>query len=622
MTLSSYFMESTVRSTRRSRVILESIAKMTVLSGLIFNIIVHASVLFLLQGNGLLPELIGSMVVLDACLLGGGLAFIIIAEVSRRGTIFEWLGYMVSAVIVTLLTIMPMEYFNVFDEEGFTFMPVPTTFVLAWIVLMLVSLVYLLVSGPVLVVRSITRRSPVKINKSVAHRIRTVVLLALPASSVVLAMPFTAAFVAEGTVKRTVTYPDTNTNATLSVWDLPSVSAQVPGTRDIDIGLLTENETRLLTALGRMNTTFYGQIHFSTASQANYTVARLKLLEAFNCTVCVTIWYSKNISEYLDDLIGKTFPSAHFAEDWVANARATLEFVIGNNITNVIGICADSEGTSIVDSMDEYWENINIYEDFLQEVQSNSFLRNPRPGQATFETVLCTSPRNLMDMMDGDADNTLNSRQWAMTSPSWTKFHFMLYRSGRTENTAMLYDYLLLLQKQLGVDVSAPVTGLTGVRWFHEGYFEGTYPNFGEPVQEHEYDGIDGWEAMKREIFIGKAMGFYTSSVFHLDRYENDPAAPEYYGLLDYYGIDAIEELADEWNQEKTIEYPISSLHVKMSTRGLFSPHDELLYDVMQNIEMVVVQIILFVIIALTVLWNVRRSNVLKARASVPQPAV
>ena len=61
---------------------------------------------------------------------------------------------------------------------------------------------------------------------------------------------------------------------------------------------------------------------------------------------------------------------------------------------------------------------------------------------------------------------------------------------------------------------------------------------------------------MKREIFFSKAMGFYTVSVFHLNSY-NSPGKIENFGLLDYYGVDAIEELAAEWFLPKTIEYPI-----------------------------------------------------------------
>lgn len=114
---------------------------------------------------------------------------------------------------------------------------------------------------------------------------------------------------------------------------------------------------------------------------------------------------------------------------------------------------------------------------------------------------------------------------------------------------------------------------------------------------------------MKREILIAKAMGFHTVSLFHLNKYGDDPTVWENYGLLDYYGIEKIEELANDWNQEKSVEYPVSSLSNKLSTRGLFSPHDELIYDIIQNFEMQVLQVGFFALIGILVTGNVLRSR-------------
>lgn len=603
-------MDSTVQSRHLVRVIFESIAKMTILGGLVFNAVVHFYILGILNGNGLLPELIMSMFILDIFLLGGALAFIIISEVSQRGTMMEWVAYFSALLVVTFLVITQLEYFKVFDSEGLTFMRVPAIFTITWIGLMLVSIGYMFISGPIMLVRSFMKKYRLKINPSTAHKVRTALMAILPLLSMTLAIPAMNWFIAEGTVKRTVVYQDNNMDANLAMWNYPKFDVQVNDTQEIDLGKLASNETDVLTAFGRMNTTFYFQIHFDTPEKANETIARLKMLDAFNCTVCCTIWYSENVSDYLEDLTGKSFPGPHFAEDWIANARATMEFVIANNITNVIGICSDSEATYIGDTVEGYQESLATYDAFLQEVQTNVSLKNPRPGQETFETVLCTGPRGIMDMLDGDQDVYANRRIWGLWPFSWTKYHFMLYRGPPTANTAVLYEYLLMMKEFLGTEDAAPIVGLTGTLWFAEGYYNGTAENFDRDEQQYQYDGIDGWEAMKREILIGKAMGFDTVSVFHLNKYGDDPTVWENYGMLDYYGVDAIEELADEWNQvNNTVEYPISSLACEISTRGMFSPHDELVYDIIQNTGMQVFQVVLFVLIGAVLAWNVKRNQ-------------
>lgn len=605
-------MGSTVQADSRARVIFETVAKATIFALLAFTLVTHVYALGLLHAWGSLPELTGSMVVLDALLLGGGLAFLLVAEGSRRGPALEWPAYFANALVLTFVVVWQVEYFHPFEAEGLTFMAVPAAFVLAWVALMLVTLGYLLPAGVVLLAQAVSRvrqgASTPRPGQTTRRRVVTALLFVLPLASMALAIPATNAFVAEGTVKRTVTYLDTNADATLAIWDYPKIDVQVGDTRAIDLTALTANETRLLTAFGRMNTTFYYQLHFETPRRANQTVARLKLLEAFNCTVCPTIWYSPAVSAALQNETGKSFPTAHHAGDWIAQARATLEFVVANNLTNVMGICADSEGTATVSSLPEYWENVALYEAFLREVQVNASLRNPRPGQATFETVLCTGPRFLTDLLDGDTHTFENRRAWGKTGFAWTKYHFMLYRGPPTANPAVLYEYLLLLKNYLGTADVAPIVGLTGTLWFAEGYYAGTAENFDRSPQRNQYDGIDGWAAMKREILIGKAMGFDTVSVFHLNKYGDDPGVWENYGLLDYYGLEAIEELAAEWHQEQPVEYPVSSLQVKLSTRGLFPPHDELLYDLVQNPEMQGLQVVLFGLVAGLVAWNLRRA--------------
>lgn len=602
-------MGSTVLSRSRSRIIFETIAKMTILGGLIFNFIAYTYAIVLLQYNGLLLELIGGMLILDLMLLGGGLAFILIAELSKRGPMLEWIAYFTSGLVAVFLVIFQMEYFDPYEEVSLTFMLVPSIFVLAWIALTLVSLGYLLVSGPILLVTSIKKKSLSKLRSTAIHKVNTVILIALPLLSMGLALPAMDFYIAEGTVKRTVTYTDNNVDANLAVWNRPRMSAQVGSTQDVDLGLLSLEENRTLIAFGKMNTTFHYKLNFDTVNDANKEIARLKMLDAFNCTVCTTIGYSDNVSEYLENETGKSFPGPHFADDWIAQARATMEFVIANNITNVIGICADSEDPYIYDDPEGYWEGINKYDAFLQEVQTNDSLLNPRPGQERFETVLCTGPRFLTDMIDGDHDIYENRRVWGATDNSaWTKYHFMLYRGPPGANPSVYYEYLLLMERFIGLENAVPIAGLAGSTWFSEGYFNGTAEPLCWEQQQYQYDGIDGWEAMKREILIGKAMGFETVSVFKLYSSE-DTSIWEDGGFLSNYTIDDLEELAGLWNQTNTVEYPISALSIEFGTRGLFSPHDELIYDLMCNLEMQVVQIVIFCLIFMMVAWNVKRNQ-------------
>jgi hypothetical protein len=390
-----------------------------------------------------------------------------------------------------------------------------------------------------------------------------------------LAFPITTLYVNEGTVKRVISVEDSNPTCYLSIWDFPKISAQIGTTQEINLETLTQEQNRTLTAFGMMHTTFYGQLTFNTETAANRSIALLKLLNAFNLSVCATIWYT----------VDSGFPGPDHAENWIAVARSTLEWVISNSITNVIGICSDSEAEANC-TASEYWSYINMYDSFLKEVQTNASLRHPDPTRETFETVLCFEPRALEDFVDNDSDLIYSQRKLGLPPTSWTKYHFMLYRLSIHDNTVWLLNFLNLAKKYLGVEKVAPIVGLTGVEWFAEGYYNGSYDPCGaNHLQEFKYDQIDGWAAMKREIFICKALGFHSVSVFHLNSY-NCPGKIENYGLLDYYGLDHVEELALEWNTPKTITYPISGVALNLKRNGFFSPNGEVIYDLQTSIWM------------------------------------
>ena len=176
----------------------------------------------------------------------------------------------------------------------------------------------------------------------------------------------------------------------------------------------------------------------------------------------------------------------------------------------------------------------------------------------------------------------------------------MLFRS---VNTAVLHNYNIILKEYLGVNIAAPIVGVTGTEWFAEGYFDGDYETFGHSKQEYDYDGIDGWDAMKREILYCKAMGFYTVSVFHLNSYGNKSVV-EGYGFLDYYGLENIEELANEWHKPKTIEYPISCLKFELRRAGFFAPNGELVYDLQTNVEMYITRIAITLVVIGYSMWK------------------
>lgn len=551
--------------------------KATNVGGILFILIWHTYTAILLAMSGIIPEIILPTLIFDYLFLGGCLVLWLLVGKGQRGGLLQWLSYVTAEVFNVLVLIWQIEQFDLFTEYAIYFIP-NTVLLWVWLIFLCFSLLYLLLVPFAALIQVLRRKLKPDFSWVKRSRVRGLVPLVVPFLMLSLAFPLATAYVNEGTVKRVVEIEDTNTNASFSIWDFPAISAQIGSSQEINLTALTETQNRTLTAFGKMNTTFYGQISFGTELQANTTIAYLKLLDAFNLTVCATIWYT----------VDSGFPGPANAANWVAVARSTLEFLIANGITNVIGICSDSESEAEC-TPSEYWGYVATYDAFLKEVQTNVSLRHPDPARGTFETVLCFDPRALIDLVDGpenDVDIIFGRRNLGMPPFSWTKYHFMLYRLNIHANTAELYNYLLLGKKYLGVDRMAPIVGLTGVEWFAEGYFNGTYDPCGAKIlQPYNYDGIDGWAAMKREIFVCKAMGFHSVSVFHLNSY-NCPGKIENYGLLDYYGLIKVEELAAEWIQTKIVRYPISGLNFDLKRAGFFNPNGDFIYDLETNLEM------------------------------------
>jgi hypothetical protein len=384
----------------------------------------------------------------------------------------------------------------------------------------------------------------------------------------------------EGQIIRTVEWEDTNAECSLVMWDLPPFSAQVGSTQEIDLGLLSDEANRTLAAFEAMNTTFFAMLHIQSEAARNQSIATMKLVDAFGLGMVWTIWYTDS-DEY---------PTAKNAEDWIGSARAALEFAVAEGLTNVVGIGADSEGWADV-SAAEYYAAIGEYDEFLREVQTNASLAHPDPARGTFETVLTFAPYVLTDLLDGDTGMTEYQRKWGLPPFSWTQHHFMTYRQSNSQAPHIYYNYLVLMRETLGTVAATPIAGLAGVNWFAEGYFAGTAELFYGP-QPHSYDGIDGWDALKREIFVAKAMGFRQVSVFKLNSYGVE-GTQENYGLLDYYGVEALEDLAAEWNAPKTVVYPITSEAMEIGQRGMFGSNAEIRYDLLLNWEMALLNIIM-----------------------------
>nr|MDO8110488.1 hypothetical protein [Candidatus Sigynarchaeota archaeon] len=565
-----------------SRVFLEIVAKLASVGGFAFILILHFYTSTLLALAGVIPELVLPTVLFDILLGAGGFCLVLITGTGKHGPVVEWLSFLVIDVICISIWIGMIEIIEPF-QSGMLFFPAASVMLIAWLLLFGVSAVYVIGVGIGALVKLFGKNINIS-RRPKKQRMMTVLVTILPALLLALAQPVTSRVFDKTVISRTITIIDTNTNCSLAMWDLPPWNAQNGTSRDIDLALLTTEQQRAMTAFKAMSTTFFGQLYISTAEEQNITIAKLKMLAAYNLSVCWTIWYQNHSG----------FPGSAYPEDWIGSARSTLEFILVNNITNVVGICMDSESSPDL-APDEYWYNVGLYNDFLTEVKTNTSLRNPNPRMETFETVLCTGEKALEDCIDGDQDNYVRGRYLGLPPSSWSSYHFMMYRYG-SSSPSWLYNYLLLAERYIGTDAAAPIVGLTGVDWFADGYLNGTYNQFGHEPLGYPLDGIDGWAAMKREILFCKAMGFRTVSVFHFDRYQ-PPEAPEWNGFFSYYGLERLEELATSWNASETIEYPISSLEPEFGRRGLFPPNSEFMYDVLLNPEMVLVQAIIMAVV-------------------------
>ncbi|MBD3353751.1 MAG: hypothetical protein GF364_19870 [Candidatus Lokiarchaeota archaeon] len=560
----------------------------SIVIGTFLSLILHVYTAIILAINNVPREDIIPTLLFEGLLIGGFVILWLITGKGQLGGFIKFITYVIPLIYNMAIWMWQQEQFHFFEQYKGLYFPYNTFLMLAWMVVLLIDAFYLLIYALIALIRVLARKTrlidsfqnfPKKLNNA------KVVFLILSALMIVFAKPITDLYVNKGTVHRTVSVQDMNYNCNLSVWDYPKVDVQIGDTQEIDLGALTEDETRLLTAFGEMDTTFYHQLSIDTEKQRNGTIAYLKLLDEFNISICQTIWY--------DGIEG--FPGPIYAENWIGQARNALEFLVDEDITNVVGICCDSE-RKVESSPEDYWEQIGLYDEFLQEIQTNESLKHPSPDQETFETVLCFDPRAVFDKLDEDQDIIINRMAMGLPPDSWTKYHFMQYRGNPGSVPTETYLFNILLKEHIGVEDGVPTLGVTGVEWFAEGYFDGTYEDFGQDPQLYDYDGIDGWEAMKREILYSKAMGFHSVSVFHLNSY-GDPTKIESHGWLDYYGLETIEELAEEWNQPKVIEFPICSSDFKLSRGGFFNPMGDFQYDLLTNIEMHILRTIGLVLV-------------------------
>jgi hypothetical protein len=432
------------------------------------------------------------------------------------------------------------------------------------------------------------RKAEKTLSPKLPYRQSILILLqiALPILTIIFAAPAAEAF-ATPRITGTVTLVDNNSNCNFSIWDGPlGISTQIGNTTEINLSNLTADQVRYLTAFGRMHTTFYMYLPFETPLEANATIAYLKTLAAFNCSVVFTVWYSPPYSGFV---------SPEHPENWVANARKALKFAIAANCTNVVGITADAEGGSDL-ALEAYQTNVAIYDAFLQEVQSNASLRHPDPKRGTFDTVLTVYETLITDEIDGDTDYQTYGSALGLPPYSWSKRHYMLYRgAGNIERWPVwLYNYLMLLKNTQGTENTAPIVGLPGCQWFCEGWLgdqatnpNGTCPDYGVGYPGSSYDGVDGWDAMLREILLPKAMGFREVNVFHLNHYGT--GVIEEHVLLDYYGVDKIEDLAELWvNGGSVIEFPLGTFRFQMSRDDMFGDHGIIVMDIIANLESVI----------------------------------
>jgi hypothetical protein len=571
--------------------------KGVIIGSLVFFLFLHIYIAILLYLGGIFPELIWPTLIFCLMASGGAGLLIFFGEKQNRSPIIAWLGYVVALIIDVFEWSWELGYFDEFNYT-YTFFPTSIILIIIWGFLLVVAVFYTIGIGITGLIRFFKKQIIITLNPNKTQRILTLLTVLIPILLFGLSETTANWYSNEGVVKSTIIIKDENHNCSLSMWDEPKIlDAQIGNTTEIDLTKLSDEENRTLIAFAKMNTTFYGYKSYKTEILANRTIAYMKMLDAFNLTMIFTIFYENHAG----------FPIAMWPEDWINHARKTLEFFIVNNITNAIGITADSEGSANV-TADEYDRNIAIYDEFLKEVQTNTSLRHPDPARKTFDVVLTFEHRALMDYMDGDQDIIRGQRKLGMPPESWTHYHFMLYRMANSDGPIWLLNFLTLMKNNMNLATSAPIVGLTGLQWFAEGYFNGTNEHFHWDPQDKLYDCVDGWEAMRREIILGKAMGFYSVSVFHLRSYGTEGTI-EYTGFLDYYGIDALEELAIIWDAETSIEIPVTSTSIRLSQRGFFNPNEDFKYDVLTNLEMVGLQLVILLLITLLAIKKAIKPN-------------
>ena len=586
----------------RPKRFIDTFLKGVIIGSLFFFLILHIYIAFLLYVGGVLPELIWPTMIFVLMASAGVGLLILFGEKGGRRPMVAWLGYVGALVICVFEWSWRLGYY---DHLGyaFTFFPASIILIGIWGVLLGAAVFYTIGYGAVGLICFLKKKITITLNPNKMQRILTLVAVLGPLLLFGLSETTANWYANEGVVKRTISIKDENHNCSLSMWDQPKIyGAQIGNTTEIDLTKLTVDENRTLLAFTKMNTTFYSYLSYGAEIQANRTIAYMKMLDAFNLTMIFTIFYENHSG----------FPIAMWPEDWIGHARKTLEFFIDNNITNALGITADSEGAANT-TEEEYNRNIGIYDTFIKETQTNASLRHPDPDRATFDVVLTFEHRALIDYMDGDQDIIRGQRKFGMPPDSWTHYHFMLYRMANSDGPIWLYNFLTLMKNNMDLATSAPIVGLTGLQWFAEGYFDGTNEHFHWEPQDKPYDGADGWEAMRREIILGKAMGFYSVSVFHLRSYGTEGTL-EYTGLLDYYGIEALEELAAIWDAETTVEIPVTSNGVRLSKNGFFNPNEDFKYDVITNLEMIGLQIVILLIITLAA---IKQSKISRERKKI-----
>ncbi len=583
---------------------IKSFTKVSIISGFLVIFILHMYTAIRLASTDAMNENIPISLSFDLLFSFSIFLLWIFAGKGQYGRILEWFSYFAPLLYIIWDWTWKNEQFDFLGGFG-AYFPINSTLLVITMIFYLISALYLILLPLKALIKGLMRYRKQKdfsyFKRAFSKKFlsKKAFLLILPAVMIALAFPMPHIVQNEGNEKTYIRIEDKNKECTFAVWNFVKFDAQIGDTQEIDLNLLNADQKRIMTAFGEMNTTFFGQIHFDTEKKANHTIAFMKMLDAYNCSACATIWYD-NVEEY-------NFPGPAYPNNWISNARHVLEFVVANEIPNVEGICMDSESQAEFPP-DIYWENVEIYDEFLKEVQMNESLANPNPQKDTFETVLCFTALSALDAVDGDMDLVYGSRHLGLPPSSWTQYHFMQYRMHPSMTPTEMYSYNILSKKYLVVDKVTPITGLAAVQWFAEGYFNGTAPDLGFEDPESTYDGVDGFEALKREIFLCKAMGFHQVNMFKLYSYgPSDPPVVEDYGFLEDYGIEALETLAEEWNKEKTVEYPIYGSDFKLSRGGFYQPFGNFRHDLWVNTEMYVVRWLAVIAVLIVVFYSSKK---------------